>query len=126
MVRFHRIRANETRVEFVTWLKLGFTVSKGATRLSLERHLDEAAEIERHFIDLIPLEDTTRQVGEALGADIAWDGGQLGEHHTRKYHDRHVEEVCRDSVALREVVKQYPWIVTLLKRCRAGELAHNR
>jgi hypothetical protein len=126
MMRCVRVRQNETRVEFVTWLNLGYTVSKGAMKFTLERHLDEAAEIQRHFIDRVTLEDTTLQVGEALGADIAWDGGQLGEHHTRKYHDRHVEEVCRDSAALRKVVAKYPWLVTLLKRCRAGDLAHNR
>jgi hypothetical protein len=64
-----------TKVEFVTKVELGSSVSAEATRLALERHLDEAAEVERYFIDLVPLMEMSKQVGEALGADLVWDGG---------------------------------------------------
>jgi hypothetical protein len=69
--------------------------------------------------------EMSKQVGEALGADLVWDGGQLGGAHSRKDKERHVEEVCKENVALREVVKKYPWFVTLLKRARLCELSSN-
>jgi hypothetical protein len=124
-IRFTRRGETATKVEFVTRLEFGKSVSAGATRLSLERHLDEAAEAERYFIDLVPLMEMSMQVGEALGADLVWDGGQLGGAHSRKDRERHVEEVCNENVALREVVKKYPWFVTLLKRARLCEFSSN-
>jgi hypothetical protein len=56
---------------------------------------------------------------------LVWDGGQLGGAHSRKDRERHVEEVCNENVALREVVKKYPWFVTLLKRARLCEFSSN-
>jgi hypothetical protein len=114
-----------TKVEFVTKVELGSSVIVEATRSTLERYLDEAAEAQRYFIDLVPLMEMSKQAGEALGADLVWDGGQLGGAHLRKDRERHVEEVCKENVALREVVKKYPWFVTLLKRARLCEFSSN-
>jgi hypothetical protein len=124
-IRFTKRGENETKVEFVTNVELGKNLSVEATKSTLERHLDEAAEVEHYFIDLVPLKEMSKQVGEALGADLVWDGGQLGGAHLRKDRERHVEEVCNKNVALREVVKKYPWFVTLLKRARLCEFSSN-
>mmetsp|Transcript_6163 Transcript_6163/g.12231 ORF Transcript_6163/g.12231 Transcript_6163/m.12231 type:complete len:592 (+) Transcript_6163:1-1776(+) len=68
----------------------------------------------------------TEEVGKALGTDMVWDGGRLGGQHSRNDKLKHIEVVCKESAALREVVKKYPWFLTLLKRARLGELARNR
>jgi len=126
-IRFQRTgNSMATKVEFVTRLNLGKSVSEKATRFALERHLDEAAEAERYFTNLVTLESMTSELGEALGADMVWDGGQLGGQHSRKDREKHIEKVCEGSAALREVVKKYPWFVTMLKRARLGEIAVNR
>ena len=86
----------------------------------------QAAEAERYFNNLVKLEEMTKEVGEALGADMVWDGGQLGGQDSRKDREKHMEEMCKESAALREVVKKYPWFVTMLKRARLGELSRNK
>ncbi|GMI48438.1 hypothetical protein TrCOL_g6642 [Triparma columacea] len=124
-IKFTKRGEKATKVEFVTKVELGSSVSLEAIKLTLERHLDEATEAQRYFIDFVPLIEMSKQVGEAFGADLVWDGGQLGGAHSRKDRERHVEEVCNKNVALREVVKKYPWFVTLLKRARLCELSSN-
>ena len=124
-IMFTKKAEKVTKVEFVTMVVLGSYVRVDATRSTLERHLDEAAEVERYFIDLVTLIEMSQQDGEALGADLVWDGGQLGGAHSRKDRERHVDQVCKENVALREVVKKYPWFVTLLKRARLCEYSSN-
>jgi hypothetical protein len=70
---------------------------------------------------LIKIDDMTKSTGEGLGKDIMWEGGQLRHCSKEKY----VEQVCVASAALSEVVKKYPWFVTLLKRACLGKLALN-
>eukprot|EP00520_Triparma_pacifica_P002441 CAMPEP_0118668294 /NCGR_PEP_ID=MMETSP0785-20121206/20265_1 /TAXON_ID=91992 /ORGANISM="Bolidomonas pacifica, Strain CCMP 1866" /LENGTH=114 /DNA_ID=CAMNT_0006562849 /DNA_START=223 /DNA_END=564 /DNA_ORIENTATION=+ len=83
-LRLKKIGQNKTRIEFVTRLDLGENVSKGATKLALQRHLDETANVQRYFNNLVKTEDMTNEVGEALGVDMVWYGGQLGRQESRK------------------------------------------
>jgi len=94
--------------------------------LSIERQLDEVSESQRYFSRLIKLEEMTKEDGRVLGADLVWDGGQLGGIHPRKHINSHVEEMCRTNEALKEVAKRYPWVEIMLKRARSGDLAVNR
>ena len=124
-IRLIRKRKFNTTIELVTKLILGKGVSDGATKLYLEKHLDEYTEVQRYFVNLLPLDKMTKEAGETLGADLVWDGGQLNGHHSRKEREKHVEEVCKRSQALKEVVKKYPWFVTMLKRARICDFAIN-
>jgi hypothetical protein len=124
-IRFRKRREKETVVEFTTRLELGSKVSDLATKLALERKLDEAADAERYFTNLVSAENMNSKTGEALGADLVWDGGQLGGRHSRTKWTQHVNDVCNDSAALKEVLKKYPWFVITLERARLGELHMN-
>mmetsp|Transcript_14619 Transcript_14619/g.29983 ORF Transcript_14619/g.29983 Transcript_14619/m.29983 type:complete len:1930 (-) Transcript_14619:32-5821(-) len=124
-IRFTRNSKMTTKVEFVTRLELGRGVSDESTKLALQKHLDEAAEAERYFADLVELKDMTTAVGEALGADMVWDGGQLEGKSSRSDKLEHIKDVCQKSLALREVMKKYPWFLTMLLRARVGNLAFN-
>lgn len=124
-MRLTRLGEEKTKVEFVTKLKLGGSVSDVTTRIALERHLDEAADAERYFIDAIPLQDMTKEEGEDLGMDLVWEGGRIGGGNLRKDKMRHVEERCKESKALKAVVKRFPWFVTLLQRALSGEYTFN-
>ena len=125
VVRFSRRREMSTKIEFVIELELGMFVSRKATKLCLERHLDEAADIQRYFAHKVQLQDMTEKAGEVLGHDMAWNGGQLGGQHSRGNRAKHVEEVIVKSKALSAVREKYPWIVTLMQRAREGALAIN-
>ena len=124
-VRFSRRGEKATKIEFTTELELGRLVSTKATRFCLERHLDEATDIERYFARQVELKDMIEKAGEALGHDMAWDGGQLGGAHSRGDRAKHVEEVIIKSKALSAVRNKYPWIVILMQRAREGALATN-
>ncbi|GMI47646.1 hypothetical protein TrCOL_g5426 [Triparma columacea] len=66
-IKFTKRGEKATKVEFVTKVELGSSVSVEATKTTLERHLDEAAEAQRYFIDLIPLKEMSKQIeGKAL------------------------------------------------------------
>ena len=123
--RFTRKGEKTTKIEYVTELELGIFVSKLATRFCLERHLDEATEIERFFVFQADLEHMTEKIGEALGHDMVWDGGRLGGHHSRNERTKHVEEVITKSKALSAIRVKYPWIVILMQRATEGALAAN-
>ena len=125
IVRFTKEGERDTRVEYVTLLELGSKVSTRATKTSLHRHLDEAAEMERYFTSLIPLEAMTSRAGEAIGLDMVWDGGELGGSHSRNERIKHIVDVVKASVALSEVSKKYPWIVVFLQRACTGDFAVN-
>ena len=126
VMKFKRKGEKKTDVEIITKLELGDFVSPYATQVSIQRHLDEIGEIERYFTNLVPLEEMTPELGDALGSDLVWDEGHMGGQHYRKQGHIHVEEMARESNALREVIGRYPWILTLLKRTRSGRLAINR
>jgi len=63
-------KSASTKVEYVTRLLLGATVSNAATKLCIRKKLANATEAERHFNNLIPLGSMTRKAGEFLGADM--------------------------------------------------------
>ena len=125
-IRLTRRSKHETLVELVTKLDFGKRTKEKAVRLGIKRHLDEAGEVQRIFTYLIKLQHMTKDAGETLGADLVWDGGELGGQHLRKNKKQHVENVCMESAALRLVAKKYPWFVTLMRRARLGDFAFNK
>lgn len=125
-VRFTRIGDKRTKVEYVSKINLGSRVNKRATRVSLERDLDEASEAQRYFARLIELHEMTKEVGEVLGADLVWDGGQMGGKNSRKDKEKHVDDICNESETLLAVKERYPWLTIMLKRMRVGDFATNR
>ena len=110
VIRFKKRGEKETNVEFVTRLDLGENVSDGATRLALEKHLSAAADVQRYFNNLVKLEDMTNEVGEALGVDMVWDGGQLGGQESRKDREKHMEEMCKESSSTEGGCEEIPLV----------------
>ena len=126
-IRLTKRSKNETLVEFVTRLDFGKRVKDQAVRLGIRRHLDEAGQVQQILMHEIKSQDMTKESGEVLGADLVWDGGHIiGGKHLRKDKNLHIENVCKESAALREVVKKYPWFVTLLKKARLGNFAFKK
>mmetsp|Transcript_18700 Transcript_18700/g.38909 ORF Transcript_18700/g.38909 Transcript_18700/m.38909 type:complete len:1880 (-) Transcript_18700:55-5694(-) len=124
-IKFSARGLKETKVEYVTRINIGKSVSEKSTMLALMKHLDEATSAQRYFNSLVPLEDMTKEVGEALGTDMVWDGGELGGVNFRKNKMKHVEMVCKSSLAIIEVTKKYPWFILILQRARQGQISLN-
>ena len=68
----------------------------------------------------------TKELGSLLGTALIWKGVERsGRSLSERMLKAHVEDVCNDSAALREVVKHYPWFLTLLKRARICNFSLN-
>ena len=124
-IRITRVGTFESKVEYVIALDVGKGVSEAATRMALEKQLAVGSDVGRYFARLTKLEDMTASDGNIIGGDMVWNGSHLGGQISRKNKKQFVDEMCKESAALREVVERYPWFVTLLKRARLGELAIN-
>jgi len=126
-VRITRINDFKTRVEFFAKVDYRSGTSDKSTRLSLERLLDETASMHVTFARRTELHKMSEDVGEALGCDLVWDGGQSGGSHLRTFSKpHHLEEVMKSSKALIAVAAKYPWIEALIKRTLKGDLAGAR
>jgi hypothetical protein len=125
---------NETEVEFVTELKLGHSVSHGATKLALQKHLLQVASSQRDLANTVALKDMTKFCGRTLGALLVWRGLKYdrAKHAKRTRLEKKqfkidaVRGVCAESSALSELLDCYPWFETVLKRARLGEIKLNR
>ena len=96
-IRFKRRSQVETSVEFVTELDLEIKIGRNATMSMVKKHLDEATEVQRYFAYNVELQDMTNEIGEALGHDMVWEGGNLGRKYTRHNHNEHVKQIISMS-----------------------------
>ncbi|GMH56376.1 hypothetical protein TrST_g4156 [Triparma strigata] len=89
---------------------------------TVEKQLNDVAEISIYFQRLMPLSDYGLAEGEALGYDLMWNTG------SSKKRVRRIRIVAKESLALRELIEGedgYPWFPLLLETVTKGKLALN-
>lgn len=118
-MKFTKTRGEKTRIEYVVHPDFKGKLPSFLVNRAMTSILSYVSEIEQHFQEKRKLDELDDYDGRALGARLM--------HPDEKKHNRRpwekVREIVRRHEGLREVEKEYNWLVPFLEHAVRGKLA---